>query len=158
MRIADYAIGLPGSVHDASAFQKTHIAHHPEEFFNNNEWLWADSTYASQIWCVTPFKKPVGIRLGQDKRTFNRQAPMYQLYEFNFFIFGLLLIIILGVSSHWTFLWFTQGLLSITSGFPVSNSNTSKIGLCCYMDLLLSCSAQFDNWDWGGTWNKKLNT
>ena len=95
LRIADYAIGLPGSIHDASAFQKTRVARHPEEFFNNNEWLWADSAYASQTWCVTPFKKPVGGRLGQDKRTFNRHLSTVRVL---IFLFGLLLIII-GASS-----------------------------------------------------------
>jgi hypothetical protein len=91
LRIADYAIGLPGSVHDASAFQKTRVARHPEEFFNNNEWLWADSAYASQTWCVTPFKKPVGGRLGQDKRTFNRNLSTVRVL---IFLFESLLIII----------------------------------------------------------------
>ena len=91
LRIADYAIGLPGSVHDASAFQKTRVAHHPEESFNNNEWLWADSAYASQTWCATPFKKPVGGRLGQDKRTFHQNLSTVRVL---IFLFESLLIII----------------------------------------------------------------
>jgi hypothetical protein len=27
-------------------------------FFDNNEWIWADSAYMLDSWCVTPYKKP----------------------------------------------------------------------------------------------------
>ncbi|KIJ11105.1 hypothetical protein PAXINDRAFT_40692, partial [Paxillus involutus ATCC 200175] len=60
LRIVDYSIGIPGSLHDSNAFQHTLCAWSPESFFGNNEWLWADSAYASQKWCVVPFKKPTG--------------------------------------------------------------------------------------------------
>jgi hypothetical protein len=71
LKIVDYSIAIPGSIHDASAFQRTRTARHPEQFFNNGEWLWADSAYSSQTWCVTPFKRPVGGNLTQEKRFFN---------------------------------------------------------------------------------------
>ncbi|KIJ14529.1 hypothetical protein PAXINDRAFT_24245, partial [Paxillus involutus ATCC 200175] len=64
LRIIDYAdlvsfnaIGIPGSLHDSSAFQRTRIARHPSQFFSETEWLWADSAYPSHKWCVVPFKK-----------------------------------------------------------------------------------------------------
>ncbi|KAG2048435.1 hypothetical protein BDR06DRAFT_984800 [Suillus hirtellus] len=41
--IVDYVIGIPGSLHNSNIFGQT-------------RWLWADSAYASQVWCVTPFK------------------------------------------------------------------------------------------------------
>ena len=56
LKIVDYTIGVPGSIHDASAFQRNWIARHPEQFLNNGEWIWADSAYPAQTWCVTPFK------------------------------------------------------------------------------------------------------
>ncbi|KAF9226095.1 hypothetical protein BS17DRAFT_800897 [Gyrodon lividus] len=51
LKIVDYAIGIPGSLHDSSAFQQTHVAQHPAQFFSYREWLWVDSAYLSQKWC-----------------------------------------------------------------------------------------------------------
>jgi hypothetical protein len=78
----DYAIGLPGSVHDANAFGHTRVARHPDQFFAANKWLWADSAYPSQTWCVTPFKKPVGGSLGPDKRKFNYHLSSVRIFLF----------------------------------------------------------------------------
>ncbi|KIK78639.1 hypothetical protein PAXRUDRAFT_163439 [Paxillus rubicundulus Ve08.2h10] len=69
--IADYGLGLPGSVHDAYAFQLTRTAKDHEELFGDEHWIWADSAYPSETWCVVPFKKPKGGRLTQDQTTFN---------------------------------------------------------------------------------------
>ncbi|KIK76968.1 hypothetical protein PAXRUDRAFT_98884, partial [Paxillus rubicundulus Ve08.2h10] len=57
LRIVDYAIGIPGSLHNSSTFQRTRIARHPGQFFSETEWLWADSVYPSHKWCVVLFKK-----------------------------------------------------------------------------------------------------
>ena len=35
LKIVDYTIGISGSIHDASAFQRNWIARHPEQFLNN---------------------------------------------------------------------------------------------------------------------------
>ncbi|KIJ05356.1 hypothetical protein PAXINDRAFT_93582 [Paxillus involutus ATCC 200175] len=43
--IMDYALGHPGSVHDAWAFQGTHITSNPPTFIPCNHWTWADSAY-----------------------------------------------------------------------------------------------------------------
>ena len=56
--IVDYVIGVPGSLHDATAFQNSRLANSPDQFFGPNEWLWADSAYGCQPWCIVPFKKP----------------------------------------------------------------------------------------------------
>jgi hypothetical protein len=77
LKIVDYSIAIPGSIHDASAFQRTRTARHPEQFFNNGEWLWADSAYSSQTWCVTPFKRPVGGNLTQEKKVFFNNHHQY---------------------------------------------------------------------------------
>ncbi|KAG2069352.1 hypothetical protein BDR04DRAFT_1128883 [Suillus decipiens] len=58
LRIIDYVIGVPGSLHDSNAFRRTKVARSPNDFFGAGEWLWADSAYATQMWCITPFKRP----------------------------------------------------------------------------------------------------
>ncbi|KIJ20708.1 hypothetical protein PAXINDRAFT_66806, partial [Paxillus involutus ATCC 200175] len=55
----------------SSAFQRTRVACSPESFFNENEWVWADSAYSSQTWCVVPFKKPTVGTLSHDQKRFN---------------------------------------------------------------------------------------
>ncbi|KAH7918296.1 hypothetical protein BV22DRAFT_972927, partial [Leucogyrophana mollusca] len=42
-----------------------------EEFFDDGEWVWADSVYGSQTWCVVPFKRPSQGDLMADQKTFN---------------------------------------------------------------------------------------
>jgi hypothetical protein len=85
LKVVDYAIALPGSIHDASAFQKTRLAHHPEQFFHDGEWLWADSAYASQTWCVPPFKRPVGGNLSYDKQFFNNHLSTVSFIQIRVF-------------------------------------------------------------------------
>ncbi|KIK79632.1 hypothetical protein PAXRUDRAFT_160832, partial [Paxillus rubicundulus Ve08.2h10] len=69
--IVDYGLGLPGSVHDAYAFQLTWTAKDHEELLGDEHWAWADSAYPLETWCVVPFKKPQGGHLTQDQKTFN---------------------------------------------------------------------------------------
>ncbi|KIM58477.1 hypothetical protein SCLCIDRAFT_1190973, partial [Scleroderma citrinum Foug A] len=63
LRIVDYVIGVPGSLHDSTSFSHARIYHHPQAFLGTNEWIWADTTYPSLTWCVVPFKKPSGREL-----------------------------------------------------------------------------------------------
>ncbi|KIK72563.1 hypothetical protein PAXRUDRAFT_180436 [Paxillus rubicundulus Ve08.2h10] len=58
--IADYGIGFPRSVHDAYAFQYTWTSREHVELLGDWHWVWADSAYPSEPWCVVPFKKPRG--------------------------------------------------------------------------------------------------
>ncbi|KAF9220937.1 hypothetical protein BS17DRAFT_797445 [Gyrodon lividus] len=53
-----YGLGLPDSVYDAYAFQLTWTARDHEELLGEGHWIWADSAYPSETWCVMPFKKP----------------------------------------------------------------------------------------------------
>lgn len=71
LRIVDYVIGVPGSVHDSNAFAKARIARHPQTFLGGNEWIWADSAYGARPWCVVPFKRPAAGGLTGDQKTFN---------------------------------------------------------------------------------------
>ncbi|KAG2053175.1 hypothetical protein BDR06DRAFT_1054468 [Suillus hirtellus] len=58
LAIADYAIGHTGSAHDAYTFQSTHIYHHHTTLLGDNHWIWVDSAYPLESWCIPPFKKP----------------------------------------------------------------------------------------------------
>ncbi|KAH7917755.1 hypothetical protein BV22DRAFT_1025806, partial [Leucogyrophana mollusca] len=42
-----------------------------QDFFGENEWLWADSMYGLQTWCVVPFKRPPQGDLTPDQKKFN---------------------------------------------------------------------------------------
>ncbi|KIK76923.1 hypothetical protein PAXRUDRAFT_779860, partial [Paxillus rubicundulus Ve08.2h10] len=79
--IVDYGLGLPGSVHDAYTFQLTWTAKDHEELLGERHWIWADSVYPSETWCIVPFKKPKNGRLTQDQKTFN-----YFLLKVSYFI------------------------------------------------------------------------
>ena len=61
--IVDYSVGHTGSVHDSLAFRSTRIYREHDHTFAPGEWVWADSAYPSETWCVSPFKKPVGGEL-----------------------------------------------------------------------------------------------
>ncbi|TFK59474.1 hypothetical protein BDN72DRAFT_780670 [Pluteus cervinus] len=56
-QIVDYAIGLPGSQHDATAWQDTYIWQHHDMLFSDAEWIWGDSAYPLKEWCQAPYKK-----------------------------------------------------------------------------------------------------
>ncbi|KIJ59134.1 hypothetical protein HYDPIDRAFT_101295 [Hydnomerulius pinastri MD-312] len=79
--IVDYAMGHPGSAHDAYAFQSTRIAKEHATLLCDDEWLWANSAYSSAKWSVVPFKKPKHGRLLRNERTFN-----YYLSKVFFFV------------------------------------------------------------------------
>ncbi|KAF9502760.1 hypothetical protein BS47DRAFT_1284980, partial [Hydnum rufescens UP504] len=45
------------------------ISKDPAHWFAHGEFMWADSGYALQPWCVVPFKKPLNQR--PENKTFN---------------------------------------------------------------------------------------
>lgn len=67
----DYALGHTGSVHDSFAFRSTRIFKEHDRILAPGEWIWADSAYPAEPWCVAPFRKPVGSELSPDQRTYN---------------------------------------------------------------------------------------
>jgi hypothetical protein len=71
LTFVDYGLGHTGSTHDSFAFQNTRIADSPTDFLEKGEWVWADSAYPLQTWCVTPFKKPTHTDLPHEARRFN---------------------------------------------------------------------------------------
>ena len=71
LMIVDYALGQPGSVHDAYTFQGTQMSQDPTNLISPNHWIWADSAYPCETWCTVPFKKPHGGRLTWRQNTYN---------------------------------------------------------------------------------------
>jgi hypothetical protein len=71
LQIVDYAIDVPGSLHDLTAFQHTQVARSPNQYFDQDEWLWADSTYGCHPWYVVPFKRPTEGSLSRAQKEFN---------------------------------------------------------------------------------------
>ena len=69
--ITDYCTGHMGSVRDSSAFHKIFTFKEHEKVFGPDKWMWADSAYPSELWCVVPFKHPIKQGLDPDQRTFN---------------------------------------------------------------------------------------
>ena len=69
--IVDYGLGHPRSVHDAYAFQGTRIAQEVEALIPENHWVWADSAYPTQTWCVVPFKATHNTPLSRPQKVYN---------------------------------------------------------------------------------------
>jgi hypothetical protein len=59
LQIIDYGVGLPGSQHDATAWQETRVPQQHDILLQPNEWVWADSAYPLQKWCQAPYKAQV---------------------------------------------------------------------------------------------------
>jgi hypothetical protein len=61
--IVDYPLGHTGSVHDAYAFRSTCIYEEYNKLLPAGHWIWADSAYLLDTWCIVPFMKPYNGRL-----------------------------------------------------------------------------------------------
>ncbi|KAG2061987.1 hypothetical protein BDR06DRAFT_853016, partial [Suillus hirtellus] len=69
--IVDYSLGHPRSVHDAFAFRSTRLYEEHADLLPDGHWVWADSAYPLEPWCIVPYKKPRNGRLTKDQKTFN---------------------------------------------------------------------------------------
>src|ERR1700678_321719 len=58
LRIIDYVIGHCGSAHDSTVFYDSRTYRNSGILFNENEWMWEDSAYALDRWCITLYKRP----------------------------------------------------------------------------------------------------
>ncbi|KAG2338220.1 hypothetical protein BDR05DRAFT_848810, partial [Suillus weaverae] len=79
--IVDYSLGHPGSVHDPFTFQSTCLYDEHTDLLPDGHWVWADSAYPLEPWCIAPFKRPRNGWLTKDQKTFN-----YHLSKVCFFI------------------------------------------------------------------------
>ncbi|KIK15950.1 hypothetical protein PISMIDRAFT_114272, partial [Pisolithus microcarpus 441] len=71
LMIVDYALGQPGSIHDAYAFQGMRISQDLANLIPAQHWVWADSAYPMETWCVVLFKKPCRGHLTHRQNTYN---------------------------------------------------------------------------------------
>ncbi|KAG2054140.1 hypothetical protein BDR06DRAFT_1051082 [Suillus hirtellus] len=71
LTIVDYSLGHTGSAHDAYTFHSTHVYQNHQTLLGNNHWIWADSAYPIEPWCIPPFKKPIGGALTPEQKEFN---------------------------------------------------------------------------------------
>ncbi|KAF8801585.1 hypothetical protein BYT27DRAFT_7226771 [Phlegmacium glaucopus] len=72
--IIDYSVGLPGSQHDATAWEETRICQQHNQLLANDEWVWADSAYPLKPWCQSPYKKPEKLELNNAKYNYHLSA------------------------------------------------------------------------------------
>jgi len=88
--VVDYGLGHPGSVHDAYAFQGTQLAQRPVQLIPKDHWIWADSAYPTQTWCVVLFKATRTLPLSREQKTYNQYlskvrmfpcVPMYVIFS-----------------------------------------------------------------------------
>jgi DDE superfamily endonuclease len=89
--IMDYGLGHTGSVHDSTAFRNTLMFKEHERILAPGEWIWADSAYPAETWCVSPFRKPPGGELSRDQRTFNYHVSKVSQHSIFLFVFLMIL-------------------------------------------------------------------
>ncbi|KAJ8579819.1 hypothetical protein M405DRAFT_717601, partial [Rhizopogon salebrosus TDB-379] len=53
------------------AFHSTRLYLHHDTLLPHDHWVWADSAYPLETWCIPPFKKPHNGRLTRDQKSFN---------------------------------------------------------------------------------------
>jgi hypothetical protein len=94
--IVDYSLGHPGSVYDAWAFQSTRVYQEHATLLQDGHWIWADSAYPLEPWCIPSFKKP----LTNDQKTFN-----YHLSKVSIFFFPLLQFFLIFYSFRFMCMW-----------------------------------------------------
>ncbi|KAG8957816.1 hypothetical protein FRC05_009569 [Tulasnella sp. 425] len=58
LRIIDYVTGFCGSAHDSAVFQYSAISLYPNWFFEDGEFMWADSAYTLSPRVIPVHKKP----------------------------------------------------------------------------------------------------
>ncbi|KAG2055033.1 hypothetical protein BDR06DRAFT_867627, partial [Suillus hirtellus] len=61
LHIVDYAHGLTGSAHDASAFEHTAAFKHTDWFFKGDEFAWVDSAYPVSKYTMPVHKQPASL-------------------------------------------------------------------------------------------------
>jgi len=62
-------IGYCGSAHDSTVFCDSQTYKCSSTLFDENEWIWADSAYVLDTWCIMPYKKPLSNLV--ENKTFN---------------------------------------------------------------------------------------
>jgi len=85
--IVDYSVGHTGSIHDAFAFWSTCIFKEHEHILAPGKWIWADSAYPAEMWCIAPFQKPKGGKLSANQRIYNYHISKVSPYSFFWYLY-----------------------------------------------------------------------
>ncbi|KAG2745069.1 hypothetical protein P692DRAFT_20891902 [Suillus brevipes Sb2] len=67
----DYSIGHVGSAHDVYTFHSTRVFEDHEALLGGDHWIWTDSAYPLEPWCIVPFEKPRNGALSRVQKKFN---------------------------------------------------------------------------------------
>ena len=70
-------IGWPGSVHDATAYNRSELAQSPQTFFSRGEYLLADKAFKCTPSVIPPFKKPAANK--RQNKEFNRRLSSIRI-------------------------------------------------------------------------------
>ena len=62
LRVVDYSLGFTGSAHDATAFEHTAAALHPDWMFKGPEFAYVDSAYPLGKHTIPVHKKPASLQ------------------------------------------------------------------------------------------------
>jgi len=89
--IVDYGLGHTGSAHDSMAFRSTRTFKEHKQLLAPSEWIWSNSAYPAETWCVAPFRKPAGGELSHNQRTYNYHVSKVSPHSIFLFIFLMIL-------------------------------------------------------------------
>ena len=144
LRIINYVIGHCGSAHDSTVFHDSRTYRNSSILFNENEWMWADSVYALDSWCITPYKRP-HTALPENK-TFNYHLSQVHssfhsfwnssCYDFSYFVlftyvFSLFLEVSHGAAAltHFSLTHISATLLTHCTAIVLTHSIAILIAL-----------------------------
>ena len=145
--VADYGLGHPGSVHDAYAFQGTQVAQRADQVLPANHWIWADSAYPSQTWCVVPFKAARSVALSRGQKVYNQHLSKVRTF-WKTIAYNLSLESWSGSCSCGACICCAQRPVSIASWTPFADEFFERHSDCHSLDPMLPYPAQHDNSVW----------
>lgn len=151
LKIVDYGLGQPGSVHDAYAFQATCTAREHETVLPHEHWIWADSAYPLQRWCAVPFKKPRGKSLSCRQNTYNCYVSKIHTFSPRPTPTGDSCPDKIKIDPRpcGTCICSPERTISVTSGALFTNADTSWLVHCGVLGRMLLDPPQHDNRVWG---------
>ena len=128
----------------------SHTYQECQQIIGLGEWIWADSAYPIEAWCVTPYKKPAA-NIPENKE-FNYWVS-HVSYELQVIVLvsyytSVLLYIFLGTNQVWTCCGLSQRLLSVFERSLTANQEWNRSPLCCWMDSCMHHYPYFNSWDW----------
>ena len=129
-------------MHDAYAFQGTDIAKDPEGMILEGHWMWANSAYPTQPWCVVLFKATWTEPLLQPQKVYN----WYLSKVSNKVVSGCPLCkSVLGLCVCGARIHSTERKISVASGTLSQDPEAQQLNICDALDSVLHHLAQHDH-------------